>query len=243
MRKMPSLVVLCLLTGAIALTGCGKRELSVLKEKGYPFDKSGFIQALRDENSEAALLFLTGGIDPATVDDRGRGAVAYAGMMNGIELLEELKKRGVSLDLPDRDGQTPLMAALLTKSNDAARWLVRNGAAVNPKTPGGLSPLMIACNVGKKEDSLIVDFLVEKGADVNARDSFGRTPLMYAVGKVRYRSTEILVVNGADVNARDNEGRHVLFYLTGDGERAERDRIVAYLKSKGAKEELSDTEK
>ena len=53
-----------------------------------------------------------------------------------------------------------------------------DGADVNTKDVGGVTPLHYATSLGHKE---VAEPLITKGADVNAKDAFGRTLLDLAI--------------------------------------------------------------
>jgi ankyrin repeat protein len=85
------------------------------------------------------------------------------------------------------------------------RLLIKNGAQVNAKDPGGRTALWQAVGSGNKE---AVRLLLENGAQVNEKDRDGRTALWYA----NVEATRLLLENGAQVNEKDRDGRTVLLY-------------------------------
>ena len=103
---------------------------------------------------------------------------AFAG---DIELVKLLLAHGANPHIPSSDRETTLMAASGTgfingnhqsekTSRTAGEWiklLVDLGEDVNAADSYGITPLMVAANLG---DLNVVKYLVEKGADLNTHD-------------------------------------------------------------------------
>ena len=71
----------------------------------------------------------------------------HAGQEGRIEACEYLKSKGL-LDLIERrdaDGLTPLSCSLIYSQEEAARWLVQNGANINAVAYGDVSAFRCAC--------------------------------------------------------------------------------------------------
>lgn len=60
------------------------------------------------------------------------------------DLVRELLKRGATVDIPNKDGSTPLMAASQMGALNEARMLLDYSADVNKQTPQGATALMSA---------------------------------------------------------------------------------------------------
>ena len=63
---------------------------------------------------------------------------------------------------------------------EAAKQAIADGADVNGKAGGELTPLHYAALDGYKE---VAELLIDKGADVNMKNIVGYTPLDWAVGE------------------------------------------------------------
>lgn len=86
--------------------------------------------------------------------------------------------------------------------------LIDKGADINIADKNGVTPLMVAAELGMGGFSLLMD----KGAKVNVTDKEGKTPLMYAMGNRGYGAARDLLKKGAEINAKDKAGQTALFY-------------------------------
>ncbi|EAY13676.1 ankyrin repeat protein, putative [Trichomonas vaginalis G3] len=82
-------------------------------------------------------------------------------------------------------------------------YFISNGADINAKTKGGLTPLHIAAFKNYQETS---EILISNGADINAKTEFSWTPLHIAARNNCKETSEILISNGADINAKTKDG-------------------------------------
>ena len=90
-----------------------------------------------------------------------------------------LLRKGVSPNIRDENGNTPLHNAL-TGSGDSkytARLLIGKGADVNAKNSDGSTPLHYVSTLS------MAKFLIVRGANPNPKKNYGITPLHVAVGR------------------------------------------------------------
>jgi ankyrin repeat protein len=80
----------------------------------------------------------------------------------------------------NRQGNTPLHAALAGRRAGTARLLVQRGADVNLPDAAGWTPLHLAAHEGNVE---MVRDLLEAGADPHAARGDGQTPLGVALAE------------------------------------------------------------
>jgi ankyrin repeat protein len=139
--------------------------------------------------------------------DRGADAILDIGTTpllraaRGADLpaIERLATNGALLDLPQRDGITPLMAGVGAGASSTdtrgkfrteldalatAEALLAAGAAIDARDARGRTALHYAAAVGYTD---VVKLLVERGADLRVADADGVTPLDAANGKLRGR--------------------------------------------------------
>jgi ankyrin repeat protein len=101
----------------------------------------------------------------------------------------------------------PLISAIAKGDLDAARQLVRSGAALNVVDEGNYTPLQFAIYDG------YTDFardLLTAGADPNFANKQGRTPLMMAAWSNDLDIAKILLSKRVKVNAIDDDGETAL---------------------------------
>ena len=114
-----------------------------------------------------------------------------------IPAIERLVKAGALLDLPQRDGLTPLMVAVGAGANsidtrgkfrtavealETADALLEAGAAIDQTDARGRTALHYAAAAGYTDVALL---LVDRGANLAAADADGVTPVDAANGKLR----------------------------------------------------------
>lgn len=128
-----------------------------------------------------AALLKSGAKQREAEQDFNRGQAIYAQMPRLMYMLagsdktanvvSELKRRGIDIDTPDRDGFTALSFSLFNGDLDAARVLIGEGANVNKPINGeGFTPLMLAASKGNPD---AVSLLLKNGADRRARTTSG----------------------------------------------------------------------
>jgi len=173
---------------AVVLLGCGPSEVDI-----------ALIDAAFDGNIEAVKQHLAAGTDVNAKDRMGFTPLHHAVTFGHKEIIELLIAEGADVNAKTDDGVTPLdwgilnddteTAALLRKHGgkngtihsaigsgdiEAIKKHLADGADVNAKNDGGITPLHEAALGGHKE---IVELLIAKGADVNAKIKRGDTPL------------------------------------------------------------------
>ena len=84
-----------------------------------------------------------------------------------------LKKPGLSVDVRDKFGNTPLIVACQNGHGRLAKMCVRYGADVNAVNHKKNTPLHFTVQYGF---NALGDFLVDKGANRDARNDEGKTP-------------------------------------------------------------------
>lgn len=110
---------------------------------------------------------------------------------------------GVSVELENDAGWTPLLASLFMGSEGAALLLLNAGARVDVHDDRGYTPLHWAAFQGYVKAT---QMLLEKGADLNARSTKGLTPLLQAAARGHTEVVRVLLAQGASVNEADEEG-------------------------------------
>lgn len=127
---------------------------------------------------------LGSGADARTADQHfNRGQALYSDMpkllyslarsSHTATVIPSLKRRGIVVDAPDREGISALVHSIINRDMVATDNLIRHGSNVNQRlNADGLTPLMLAASRG---DYDFVAMLLRKGADRNLRTRSGYT--------------------------------------------------------------------
>jgi len=148
-------------------------------------DKDGFTPlhwAAAKGHTRLAELLLRNGADPSAtlkeahvehhrMDDdvigaAGQGVLHLAAAAGDVELVGKMVARGVSVDLRDHTGVTPLDEACRRGREGAVRCLLDHGASVTTTDKAGWTPLHYAVFGGRGK---VTELLLERGAPVDAR--------------------------------------------------------------------------
>jgi len=149
------------------------------------------------------------------------------------ELIEQLLETGIDGDIPDANGRTVLVYAVLTRNRQLFDEALAHGSNPNIFDNEGRTALIYALltdnipffkklvkitdvNIKddrgntaliyalKKRKPLIVTYLLKMGADVTSRDKDGNTPLHHAVMNDNLALVKMLIQAGADIFAKNN---------------------------------------
>ena len=161
---------------------------------------------------------------PKSLDSGGFTPLLYAARENCMVCVDVLVKNRVDIDLPDPDGVSPLLVAIMNANWDLARQLIAAGADVNQFDIFGESPLYTAVDSRTRIDgghasidppnattgTAIVKLLLERGANPNMALFFkppnvrgvnhtrGATPLIRAATNGDLEAVKLLLEHGAD---------------------------------------------
>jgi ankyrin repeat protein len=163
---------------------------------------------------------------PKSLDSGGFTPLLYAARENCTACVDVLLKNKVDIDLPDPDGVSPLLLAIMNANWDLAKQLIVAGADVNQWDIFGEAPLLTAVDLRNRVDGgrasidptnstkgvQIVNLLLEHGADPNMQLLFkpanvrgggttftrGATPLIRAATNGDLEVVKTLLAHGAD---------------------------------------------
>jgi ankyrin repeat protein len=110
---------------------------------------------------------------------------------------------GVSIELENDAGWTPLLASVFMGSESVALLLLKAGARVDVRDDRGHSPLHWAAFQGYVKAA---QMLLDKGAGPNAKSAKGLTPLLQAAARGHTEVVRVLLKHGVAVNEADEEG-------------------------------------
>jgi type II secretory pathway predicted ATPase ExeA len=126
-----------------------------------------------------------------------------------VDELRRLLAGGVSPNVRDLNGFTPLMIAVVNDRAPAANVLLERGAEVNARTRGGLTALMLGIIYDRPD---AVTLLLMRGADINAQSGAGWTALSFAAWKGDAALVRTLLSHGAKPTVIDKQGWRPLDY-------------------------------
>lgn len=157
---------------------------------------------------------------------------AQAQFSDGYKFLEAVKKKDLAkvnemlagpgaVLVNTRDVTTEQTALHLTTQRRDRPWMaemIRRGADVNARDRNGVTPLVLAVNLGFVEG---VELLVEYRARVDDSNDAGETPLISAVHRRHTELARLLLKAGADPDRKDNSGRSARDYASVDSSGAQ----------------------
>ena len=184
------------------------------------------VQTAIEHGDEAAAVRLAGapGLDVNAIDNQGHSPLTRAAGAGMLECCRVLLQRGADPGHVGHVGHVghdrmppPLFSAVHSHSAAAGAvidLLIAYGADVNVRAPSGLTPLMLAADLGRVE---LARALIAAGADVNAAQGNGFTALHLAATSNEAAMATLLLDAGADPAARDNAGDTPLAVAKADG--------------------------
>ena len=184
-------------------TGSNSNRSSYLKPPSFPeISYPPFHQAACYRNPHLQQLFVPDSRETMPAHDLlGRHAMHVAAEGGNIGLVKYLVNLGLSLEVRDKFGRTPIFHAVLKGHEDLILFLLGRNAKTNVRNINGHSLMQIAAQGGKIR---IVEALLEHGCSVNDKsaDTFsskGFLPPLHAAALYGHLEVvKFLVHNGAD---------------------------------------------
>lgn len=114
------------------------------------------------------------------------------------DAVRTLVRRSADVNLPERDGTTPLQWAVYNENPQIVEYLLDADADVEATNREGVTPLGLAAGTG---NVAIVELLLDAGAGVNNTMANGETPLMMAARTGNTDTIQLILDRGADIDA------------------------------------------
>ncbi len=143
-----------------------------------------------------------------TAGKRGMTSLHHAAYSNDPDAVRAELQRGVSVDVRDDGGWTPLhwsidMAQARGEPEQVVSLLLKAGASPNSIDNAGFSVLMMACG---RNSETILEQLIAAGADINLRTA-ETSPLHEAAACNFSEAIHRLLYLGANTQQTDSRGR------------------------------------
>ena len=120
----------------------------------------------------------------------------------------------LNVNIPDKEGNTPLHNAVNKKHTHTVQYLLNKNANPNLTNGEGYNCVHMACQCADED---ILYLLTTRNADVNAREKRGKSPAMIAVENAKDGCIHILATAGANLDQRDVLGNTPLITAAGQG--------------------------
>jgi ankyrin repeat protein len=120
-----------------------------------------------------------------------------------LEVIKDLKNKGLDLDCELKYGSSALMIASSRGHCDIVRLIASAGGKVNRRNKFGISPLSEAAERGHHQ---VLRTLVEFGADVNMLHNNGGTAILAAAVRRDLKTVKVLLELGANVDIENFDG-------------------------------------
>ncbi|XP_078532927.1 uncharacterized protein LOC144818921 [Lissotriton helveticus] len=171
------------------------------------------------------FLNCEGPVDEPSRAELGQKPIHWAAVSGDISATDLLLKAGVSLEVEDQKGCTPLITAAQYGQTALCCYLISKGAKLHACDSDGDNALHWAAFKGYCE---LTHLLLYSGCDAKLPDSYGQTPLHLAVLSRDLPTVQLLCEqDGVDLKTKDNKGNTPLKLAKGLNE----SNIVSYLQS------------
>ncbi|KAK5094638.1 hypothetical protein LTS08_008494 [Lithohypha guttulata] len=174
---------------------------------GSTAEKAALVAALERQDHKVLQQLLRG---MSTGNPIPSGLLSQAVGSNDVSSLRLLLTYGASVNHVDADGNSALLLAVATWSNEMATLLLEHGADPNLcAVESSMSPFTLAAQQNQVE---LVQLMLDHGANVNAMLSNGDTPINACICQgARTEIVALLLGSGAVPNQKTRDGKTPLF--------------------------------
>ncbi|XP_036006557.1 kinase D-interacting substrate of 220 kDa B isoform X2 [Fundulus heteroclitus] len=164
---------------------------------------------VEEENLAAVRAHLDKFRDVDCRSDNGQTPLMVAAELGSLEIVQELIRRGATVNMDDVDCWTALISAAKEGHFEVVRELLENNANLEHRDMGGWTALMWAAYKGRTE---VARLLLEKGANPNITGQYSVYPIIWAAGRGHAEIVHLLLQHGAKVNCSDKYGTTPLIW-------------------------------
>ena len=118
-------------------------------------------------------------------------------------MVETLLAAGADMEAKNKQGQTPLIHAIMSSRRDSFNTLLRSGARIDQTDALGMSALHCAAGLGQVAT---ITTLLEKGAGRLVHDMTGHEPIHIAASRGHILAVEALITEGSDLDRPTKSG-------------------------------------
>jgi hypothetical protein len=149
-----------------------------LAQQGLPFTVHHYFQSIRENNAEAAALFIKAGIPPDTKDEKGATGLCQAVRHhhNNTALVFIDARCDINLVCQD-NGNNALMDAAAANNEKMLELLIKKGSELDRQSKSDQTALMMAVGRGNEKS---VRLLIAAGARTDLMDILGMSARHYA---------------------------------------------------------------
>ncbi len=169
------------------------------------------IAAYHGQEKMVELLLSSGKVNINLRQTDGATALFVAVERNWPKVVKLLINKGADVNLPLREGTTPLCFAAHDGYRKMTELLLQApGIQVNKPGKDNITPLFMACYQEHKE---IVRLLLKHGANPDTADNYDQFALHFACSTGNTKIVELLLDNKADPNIVDVEGQAAIHHV------------------------------
>jgi ankyrin repeat protein len=138
--------------------------------------------------------------------------IIYAINDGNLELVQELLKQDINVNVENDIGRTPLMLTIINDYNiDIISKIIKKGANVNARDEDGISAIVFAAV--NYSNPKIIDLLSQNNANLRTRDKFGNNSLIVSgINSNENIFSKLLSYEGLEVDQTNSGGWNVLFF-------------------------------
>ena len=195
-----------------------KNKLTSFFESHKDIDIASFSSEQLEQHCNEIIGLLISGINPnELVRYKYRDRVEKASLLSMAIRVKECRDlvrfllfrrfysfQEINLDVPNSNGETPLLMSLSENNYNLANTLLAKGADPKICNRDGMTPLMYAIRYCKDFKQLLrsnlLNILLDLGVDINDQDDFGRSALFIAIKLGNEKEVSWLIDHGVRLN-------------------------------------------
>ncbi len=157
-------------------------------------------------------------------EQNGYDMLGFAISSGDLASVKYLIEHGCKVNYQDKDGNSPLIDAILLEQFDIIDYLIKKKADVNLPTKEKETSLHFA---QVTQNLKIISHLIKNGANLEAKDSKGQTPLMLAGKQGNLAVVKFLVLKNASIDFDPDTLSDDFFWVSDDKVA----KVIAYIKA------------